>query len=68
MDDLFLGYMVEMEGGGICPSDTESDAIKIADAVAAGASWDEILALWGDEYDHGDLYKIYEYFGHTSEI
>lgn len=68
MDDLFLGYMVEMEGGGICPSDTESDAIKIADVVAAGASWDEILALWGDEYDHGDLYKIYEYFGHTSEI
>ena len=62
MDDLFLGYMVEMEGGGICPSDTESDAIKIADEVAAGASWDVILAHWGDEYDHGDLYRIYEYF------
>lgn len=62
MDDLFLGYMVEQEGGGICPSDTESDAIKIADAVATGASWGEILALWGDEYDHDDLRRIYDYF------
>lgn len=62
MDDLFLGYMVEQEGGGICPSDTESDTIKIADAVAAGASWGEILALWGDEYNHDDLRRIYDYF------
>ena len=66
MDAAFLGYMVEQECG--FGDDVLADATAIVSEVNAGASWDEILSRWGDEYDHGDLYKIYEYFGHTSEI